>query len=233
MCASFSAMRTAIYCWLAMTGFLHAAALTFEKELLEIHAPPDATAIVADFNFENKTDQPVTIAKVDKTCSCIGVLVADSKLIYAPGEKGQIRATFDMGNFSGVVNKTVVLYLDKDVEGQPSVTLTVEVHIPVLVELKEKTLKWLVDAAPDTQTIDVTMDYTKPIKITSHSCTSENFKIEVKTLEEGKHYQLRITPHDTKEPGLAIIRLETDCDIKRHQILQAFAVIRRELPPVP
>ena len=233
MCASFSAMRTAIYCWLAMTGFLHAAALTFEKELLEIHAPPDATAIVADFNFENKTDQPVTIAKVDKTCSCIGVLVADSKLIYAPGEKGQIRATFDMGNFSGVVNKTVVLWLDSDPPGKPSITLTVEVHIPVLVVLKEKTLKWQIGAKPETQTIDITVDYSKPIKILSTNCTSENFKVELKTLEEGKHYELLVTPAETKEPGLAIIRIETDCEITRHKILQAFAVIRRELPPTP
>ena len=226
-------MRTAIYCWLAMAGFLHAAALTFEKDLLVIDAPVNASSIVAEFNFENKAGQPVTIAKVDKTCSCISVQVSDGKFVYAPGEKGQIRATFDMGNFFGVVNKTVVLYMEKDPPNQPSVTLTVEVHIPVLVVLKEKTLKWSVGAKPETQAIDVTMDYAKPIKIVSNTCTSDNFKVEVKALEEGKHYQLLVTPTETKDPGLAIIRIETDCDVKRHQVLQAFAVIRRDLPPLP
>ena len=226
-------MRTAIYCWLAMAGCLQAGGLTFDKELLEIHAPADAGSVLAEFNFENKTDQPVTIAKADKTCSCISVQITDSKLVYAPGEKGQIRATFDMGNFAGVINKTVVLFLDKDPPEKPSVTLTVEVHIPVLVVLKEKTLKWKLGDTPDTQKIDITMDYAKPIKIVSTSCTSDNFKVEVKTLEEGKHYELLVTPANVKEPGLAIIRVETDCDIQRHKILQAFAVIRRELPPVP
>ena len=216
-----------------MAGFLHAAALTFETELLEIHAPADAGSIVAEFNFENKSNQTVTIAKVDKTCSCIAVEVSDSKLVYAPGEKGQIRATFDMGNFAGVVDKTVVLFLDKDPVDKPSVTLTVEVHIPVLVVIKEKTLKWVVGGKPETQKIDITMDYTKPIKIVAKSCTSDNFKVEVKTLEEGKHYELLVTPAETKDPGLAIIRIETDCEIKRHQVLQAFAVIRRDLPPLP
>ena len=57
--------------------------------------------------------------------------------------------------------------------------------------------------------------------------------MEVKTLEEGKHYELLVTPAETKDPGLAIIRIETDCEIKRHQVLQAFAVIRRDLPPLP
>jgi len=226
-------MRTAICCWLAVAGFLHAAALTFEKDLLVIDAPADAGSIVADFNFENKTDQPVTIVKVDKTCSCIAVQVSDGKLVYAPGEKGQIRATFDMGNFYGVVDKTVVLYLDKDPADKPSVTLTVEVHIPVLVLIKEKTLKWSIGAKPETQKIDITMDYAKPINIVANSCSSDNFKVELKTLEGGKHYELLVTPIDTKDPGLAIIRIETDCEIKRHQILQAFAVIRRDLPPSP
>ncbi|MEI7911624.1 MAG: DUF1573 domain-containing protein [Verrucomicrobiota bacterium] len=228
-------MRTAISFWLAMAGFLHAAALTFEKELLEIHAPADASSVVADFNFKNNTDKPVTIAKVDKACSCIGVQVSDGKLVYAPGEGGKIRATFDMGNFSGVIDKTVVLYLNNDPNEKPSVTLTVQVHIPVLIAIseKEKTLKWTTGAKPEPQKIDLKVEYAKPIKIISTSCTSENYKVELKTLEAGKHYEILVTPVDTKEQGLAIIRINTDCEIKRYQVLQAFCVIRAELPPVP
>ena len=226
-------MRTAIFFSLALAGFLQAAGLTFEKELVEVHAPPDAKSVVADFKFENKTDKPVTIAKFDKTCSCISVQVSDGKLNYAPGETGVIRAAFDMGNFSGVVDKTVVLWFDKDPEDKPSRILTVRVNIPVLVVMNEKTLKWAIGSKPEAQKIDVTMAYSKPIKIVSTSCTSENFKIEMKTLEEGKHYELLVTPLDTKDAGLAIIRLETDCDIARHKILQAFAVIRRDPPRIP
>lgn len=226
-------MRTAICCWLVMTGLVHAAGLTFESELVEVHAPADAKSIVADFKFQNKTDKPVTIAKFDKTCSCIGVRVTDGKLTYAPGEGGEIRASFDMGNFSGVVDKMVVLWLDSDPQDKPSITLTVRVHIPVLVALSEKTLKWTLGSKPETRKIDVKVDYTKPIRIVSTNCTSENFKVQLKTLEDGKHYELLVTPENTEDPGLAIIRIETDCDIARHKTLQAFAVIRRELPPVP
>jgi hypothetical protein len=226
-------MRTVICCWLAMAGFLLAEGLTFETELIEVHAPVDAKSVVADFKFVNKTDKPVAIAKVDKTCSCIAVQVSDGKLNYAPGEGGMIRATFDMGNFSGVVDKTVVLWLDKDPENKPAHMLTVRVHIPVLVVMNEKTLKWTLGGKPEAQKIDITMTHSKPIKILSTSCTSESFKIELKTLEEGKHYELLVTPVDTNAPGLAVIRVETDCEIARHKVLQAFAVVRRELPPSP
>ena len=226
-------MRNAIFFWLALAGFLQAAGLAFEKDLVEVHAAPDAKSVVADFKFENKTDKPITIAKFDKTCSCISVQVSGGKLNYAPGEGGVIRAAFDMGNFSGVVDKTVVLWFDKDPEDKPSRVLTVRVNIPVLVVMSEKTLKWAIGGKPDAQKIDITVAHSKPIKIVSTSCTSENFKIEMKTLEEGKHYELFVTPLDTKDPGLAIIRIETDCEIERHKILQAFAVIRRELAAIP
>ena len=226
-------MRTAIFSWLAMAGFLHAAGLAFEQELVEVHAPANASSVVAEFKFENKSDKPVAIAKFDKVCSCIAVQVSGGKLNYAPGESGVIRATFEMGNFAGVVDKTVVLWLDKDPEDKPSQILTVRVNIPVLVVMNEKTLKWTLGSKPETRKIDITMAHTQPIKIVSTSCTSENFKVEVNTLEEGKHYELLVTPADTKDPGLAIIRVETDCDITRHKVLQAFAVIRRDLPPTP
>jgi hypothetical protein len=226
-------MRIAILFGLATVGLSHAGGLTFEQTTVEIHAPADAKSVVADFKFENKTDKPVTIAKFDKVCSCISVQVSEGKLNYAPGEAGVIRANFDMGNFSGVVNKTVVLWFDKDPEDKPSQVLTVQVHIPVLVVMNEKTLKWTLGAKPETQKIDITMAHTKPIRILSTSCTSEAFKVELRTLEEGKHYELAVTPSDTKEPGLAIIRVETDCEIARHKVLQVFAVIRRELPASP
>lgn len=225
-------MRTILCFWLAMLGALQAAGLTFENELIEVHADANAKSVTADFKFTNKTDKPVTIAKYDKTCSCIAVQVADGKLSYAPGEGGTIRAAFEMGNFSGVVDKTVVLWIDKDAEAKPSQTLTVRIHIPVLVVMNEKTLKWTIGSQPETRRIDIKMEHAKPIKIVSTTCTSEAFKVEVKALEEGKHYELLVTPGDTKQPGLAIIRIETDCEIARHKIQQVFAVIRRELPPV-
>ncbi len=216
-----------------MAGFLQAAGLTFEQELVEVRAPADAMSVVAEFKFENKTDKPVAIAKFDKVCSCLAVQVSGGKLNYAPGETGVIRATFEMGNFSGVVDKTVVLWFDKDPEDKPSQVLSVRVNIPVLVVMKEKTLKWALGGKPETRKIDITMEHAKPIKIVSTSCTSDNFKVEVITLEEGKHYELLVTPVETKDPGLAIIRVETDCDIARHKLLQAFAVIRKDIPPNP
>lgn len=213
-----------------MAALVQAGGLTFEKPLLEIKLAADAKTTVADFNFENKTDKPVTIARFDKTCSCVSVQITGGKQTYQPGEKGVVRATFDLGNFSGVVDKMVILWLTGDPEATPSITLTVRVHIPVLVVMDAKTLRWPIGSKPEPQKIDIKMDHAKPIKILQTTCSSEAFKLELKTLEEGQHYELWVTPKATGEPALAIIRLETDCEIARHQIQQAFATVRRELP---
>ncbi|MEO0017813.1 MAG: hypothetical protein RLZZ522_1096, partial [Verrucomicrobiota bacterium] len=107
---------------------VQAGGLTFEQPLLEMKLPADAKVTQADFKFENKTDQPVTIARFDKTCSCISVQIADGKLTYQPGEKGVVRASFDLGNFSGVVDKMIIMWLTGDPEIKPSVTLTMRAH---------------------------------------------------------------------------------------------------------
>ncbi len=217
--------------WLAAAALLHAEdRLGFEEMEKTIQAPNDARSVTVDFPFTNTSDERVTIQKYDGGCTCMTVQVANNKLSYLPGESGVIRAVFDMGNFSGTVDKMVALWLDGDPAGKPSVHLKVRVHIPVLVELEPKTLRWDVGASADPQTIQIRMNGEKPIKILSVSSTQTSFKHELKVVEEGKSYELTVTPDSTDSPGLTIIRVETDCEIARHKIAQAFGVIRAPLP---
>lgn len=204
--------------------------LHFEKILLDIPVAADALTTVADFDFANSTDRTITIDRVEKTCSCVSVQISEGKLTYAPGEKGVIRATFELGNLAGEVEKTVLLFLAGDPEDKPSHTLTVKVRIPVLVTLSQKSLQWELGGKADPQKIDIEMAHSKPIRILSTQCSSENFKVDLKVIEEGRRYELWVTPAATTESGLGLIRLETDCEIARHKIQQAFAVIRAKLP---
>ena len=220
-------MKIACGIWLVLTAWLPGAALDFPTTLKEIHAPADVEAVTADFDFTNRSGKPVDIAKYDPTCSCIAVQILNGKLHYAPGEAGVVRAQFKMGNLSGTVDKMVALWLDKDPEDKPSVALTVRVHIPILVALDPKTLKWELNGKADPQTIHITMQYDKPIKVISVTPSSDSFKHELKTNEEGKTYDLIVTPADIKTPSLGIFRIETDCPIKRHQIQQVFATVRK------
>lgn len=220
-------MKFASIIWLAMSGWLQAAALDFPVVFKEIHAPADAKTVTVDFEFANHSDKPVTVTKYDAACSCIAVQIKDGKLRYAPGEAGLIRTDFDMGNFAGTVDKIVAVWLDDDPADKPSLTLTVRVHIPVLVALEPKTLKWDLGAKSEPQTIHIEVNYEKPIRVTSVNSSSEAFKYELKTVAEGKRYELVVTPLDMHSPALGIFRIETDSPVPKHRVQQAFATVRK------
>jgi hypothetical protein len=223
-------MKIAFGIWLAFVALVSAAGLDFPEPLKEIHAPADAKTVTADFEFTNRSEKSVTVREYKSTCSCMSVQIKGGKLRYAPGESGLVRANFEMGNFSGVVDKVVAIWLDDDHADKPSLSLTVRVHIPVLVSMEPKTLKWELDGKGEPQTIRIQMNHSKPIRILSVSSSSESFKSEVKTIEEGKSYELIVTPTSIHAPGLAVLRVETDCDLEKHRIQQAFAVVRKPTP---
>ena len=223
-------MKLACLIGLALSGWIHAAVLDFPVVFKEVHAPADAKSVTVDFEFANHTDKPVTVTKYDAACSCISVQIKDGKLRYAPGEAGLIRTEFDMGNFSGSVDKMVAVWLDDDPADKPSLSLTVRVHIPVLVVLEPKTLKWDLNGKPEPKTVHIRMDYEKPIRVTSVTSSSDAYKYELKTVAAGKSYDLVVTPLDMQSPGLGIFRIETDCPVARHRVQQAFTTVRKPSP---
>jgi hypothetical protein len=220
-------MRIAIGIWLGLMALVPAAGLDFKETTKELHAPADVKTVSADFEFTNRSDKTIAVAKYESTCSCMSVTIKGGKLSYAPGESGVIRANFDMGNFSGAIDKVVLLWLEGNKTEKPSLSLTVRVHIPVLVSLEPKTLKWELNGKADPQNIRINMTHDKPIRVTAVTSSSEAFKLELKTVAEGKTYDVNVTPLDIKSPGLAVIRIETDCNIDKHRIQQAFAVVRK------
>jgi len=221
-------MKTAISLWLAFAAAAWAAGLEFTRTLVEIHAPVDAEKVTAEFEFTNRGDKPVAIRKYDAACaSCVGLRVKDSKLRYGPGESGVMHADFKIGNYSGTVDNNVVIWLDDDPEAQPSVKLTVRVHIPVLIALEPKTLRWDLGGDASSKTIDIRIHDDKPIHVTTVTSSSPKFTAELKVIEEGRHYELVATPDDVDTPGLGILRIETDSPHAKFSSQQAFAVVSR------
>ncbi len=219
-------MKFLIPFYLALAAFAQAAGLDFAETPKEVHTTADAETAAVEFNFTNKSGNPVTIAKADAGCSCMKVLFSGGKLTYGPGESGVLRAVFNIGNASGTVEKTISLWLDTTpISNPPSQALNVRIQIPTLITLEPKTLKWDLGSKPEPQTIHIRMAEGKPIHVTAIKPATEQFSCELKAIEAGRNYDLIVTPKDVAKPGISVIRIETDCEIKRHQIQQAFAIV--------
>jgi hypothetical protein len=86
------------------------AALVFEKTELDLKPDIGATKVDAVFNYENKGDAPIHIKAVKPSCGCTTAALAKNDV--APGEKGAITATFNIGDRTGVQVKTVTVETD-------------------------------------------------------------------------------------------------------------------------
>lgn len=203
-----------------------AAGLEFKELTKKQDAGPDAKIVTTDYPFTNTSKKPVTITKSDPGCSCLKVEISGGKLTYEPGESGVIRTTFDVGNNTGDVEKGVAVWVDSDPKEKPSLYLKLNIHIPVLVNLEPKTLAWEIGGAPEPKTIHIKITEGSNIKILDIKA-KESFNCELKTLENGRSYDLVVTPRSVAGPDLGVIRIETDSTIPKQKVQQAFAVVRK------
>jgi len=224
-------MKTFIACVTAMvaTAAISTAELAFEKTLIEFHPKPDTPHVTAEFVFKNSSDQAVRIAKYDAACACMEVKVAGNKLDYAPGEIGVIHAVFKLAGYYGTIDRVVAVWLDGDAPTEPTARLTLRAHIPQLVTLDPKTLSWDLNTLPEPKIISIEMDPEVGIQILGTQSSNDNFTLELKILEAGRNYELTVTPQATDTPGIAIFRIETDCETESQRVQTAFGVIRN--PP--
>lgn len=214
---------------LALLPVLCHAQLTFDSLQKELHASPDADRISCDFAFENKSGKEVEIVQYESTCSCMSVQVSNGgKLKYAPGEKGVIRANFDMQNYAGKVDKLVNVWLKGDPQDKPSLNLVLIVHIPVLVEITPKSVEWNASQSMLPKTIKIKMNHNEPIKVTNAAVSNPIFTVALNTITEGKEYDLVVTPvgKADNKAGIGTITIETDCKIAKQRRQMAFAIVR-------
>ncbi len=201
--------------------------LKFDETLKTVDVGVDSNTVKVDYSFKNEGDSRIAIQRYDAGCTCASAQIKDGKLDYGPGEEGVIRVTFDMTNFSGTVDKPMAIWLQGDPADKPSVRLTTRINIPVLVEIEPKTVTWDVGSSPEPKKITLTMNHSKPIHVKEVSGSNPNFTHELKAVEEGKKYELTITPAGTGEVGIAVFHIETDCAIPRHRTQRVFSVVRK------
>ena len=84
------------------------------------------------FEFVNAGQDPLVIDRVRSSCGCTAVLLSDQDL--APGETGQIQATFDSTRFRGAVSKTIYLYSNDP--AQPVRQLKIKGRVLEIVDIE-------------------------------------------------------------------------------------------------
>src|SRR3982074_171523 len=135
-------MKTSILT-LTLSIFLFAAAhadLNWEQGTIDLHPAVGDKAAVAHFKYQNTGTTPVHFKSVKASCGC--TTTQTQKETVNPGEKGEIIATLNIGDRTGMQMKTVTVQTDDPNPAQATTLLTLKANITPAMEIKPMFVYW-------------------------------------------------------------------------------------------
>ncbi|MFK5921563.1 MAG: DUF420 domain-containing protein [Verrucomicrobiota bacterium] len=213
-----------LYQWYPGEPQAEVGEVSFKNTLFEYHAKPADEVVQASFVLKNNSSADVEIIGLETSCSCLDVR-ADKKVVK-PGQEALIEADFSLEKLAGTAEKFVYVRTKSPEFNEQR--LTVRVTIDPLFEIEPKMLDWVVGEPAKEKRIKFRVLRDQPVKITSLSTKSEKAEVRLDVIEAGKAYDLVVKPVSTEDILLGMIRIETDCEIKKHRNQMAYFSVKRD-----
>lgn len=181
------------------------AELKWDETILELHPTFGDKEAVGHFKYQNVGKTPIRLTSVKTSCGCTAA--KSQKDEVAPGEKGEITATFSIGNRTGTQVKTVTVQTDEP--SSPPTVLTLKAVLPEGLSLLPTFLYWKVgeEAKPKTILAKAGKDYAA--KNLSAKCENPQFSVVVEP-GGGDSWKIVVTPKQTDRSFSGTIVVKTD-----------------------
>ncbi|MBA2271631.1 MAG: DUF1573 domain-containing protein [Chthoniobacterales bacterium] len=182
------------------------AQLAWEKTEIELNPKAGDEEAVAHFKYENKGNTPVRITNVRTSCGCTVANYKRDEL--APGEKGEIAATFKIGNRIGLQPKVVTV--ETDFPGAPIANLVLKANIAQLFEVQPTFVYWEGGEAPKPKTITVRAGKDVPVTKVDVMTSSPDFTTKVEKGKAQGEFVITVQPKDTARILNATLTIKPD-----------------------
>ena len=181
------------------------AGLQWEQTQIELHPAPGAATAVGSFKYKNTGSNVIHFKSITTSCGC--TTAARKKDDVAPGETGEITATFKVGASTGVQQKTV--RVETDDAATPVTILALRAVIPQLLELRPSFVYWENSEPAKPKTIMVKA--TKELRATSLKVSSSSNEFVTSVSSAGQNeFKIEVQPHDTSHPVSAVLTVQPD-----------------------
>ncbi len=196
------------------------AALKWDQLRADLVPGPNDKSVETRFPFVNEGSETVTIEAVKSSCGCTTATL--DKKTYAPGEKGEVRARFDIGQRRGPQSKTIAIKILND----PTPTiLTLAVALAEPIKLKPALLVWEKGETNHAKTIAFAAPAGQPIRSVKVTSSDPRMHSEIETPKDGASYAIQVTPENTDAVGFATLTIEVEL-ANTTQTLRAYAQIK-------
>jgi hypothetical protein len=168
------------------------AELKWDKTEVELHPTPADKQAVGHFTYQNTGKEPVHFKSVHASCGCTTAQTQKDQV--PPGDKGEITATFNIGDRTGTQVKTVTV--ESDDPTNPKTVLTLRTIIPQQLEITPTFVFWKQGEKPDPKTITVKVG--KEFTVSHIKVTSSSPDFQTKVEEAGKgEFKIDVQPKET------------------------------------
>jgi hypothetical protein len=165
-----------------------------------------ASTAVAVFKYENKGDTPVHIKAVKPQCGCTTAALAKNDV--APGEKGEIKATFTIGDRSGL--QVITITVETDDMKAPQTVLTFKATIAQLLEVTPNFVFWQANEPAQPKTIIAKAGKGVTVKKVDVTSSSGDFTAKVEPGSTAGEFKIQIQPKDTAKALNASLTIKPD-----------------------
>src|SRR6266566_6875821 len=181
------------------------AELKWEQTTIELRPTPAAKQAIGHFKYQNMGDKSVHLKSVRTSCGCTAAQTQKDEV--PPGDKGEITATFNIGDRTGTQVKTVTVETDEAINQKTVLTLKAE--IPQQLEITPNFVFWKQGEKADIKTINVKVgkDFTvKHIKVTS---STPDFQAKVEEAGNGR-FKIDVKPQDTNKVVASMLTIQPE-----------------------
>jgi len=181
------------------------AELKWDQTSIELHPTTADKQAIGHFKYQNSGGKPVRFKSVRTSCGCTAA--QSQKEEVPPGEKGEITATFNIGERTGTQVKTVTVETD-DPEHATTV-LTLKAVIPQQLEITPTFVFWGQGEAAKPKTIVVRAAKDFPVKHLRVTSSSPDFQAKVEETGSGQ-FKIDVQPQDTKRPIASTLTIQPE-----------------------
>ncbi|PYJ51303.1 MAG: hypothetical protein DME87_03825 [Verrucomicrobia bacterium] len=168
------------------------AGLKWDQTSIELHPAAADKRAIGHFKYQNTGDKPVRFKSVRTSCGCTAAQTQKEEV--PAGEKGEITATFNIGERTGTQVKTVTV--ETDDPANVTTVLTLKAVIPQQLEITPTFVFWGQGEAPKPKTIVVRAAKDFPVKHLKVTSSSPDFQAKVEETGDGQ-FKIDVQPQET------------------------------------
>jgi len=202
------------------------AELKWDQTIIELKPALGDKQAIAHFKYQNTGKTPIKVKSTRASCGCTAAQSQKSDI--APGDKGEVTATFSIGDRTGLQVKTVTVETDDPTH--PSTVLTLKADIPQVVELQPNFVYWQAGEEAKPKTVVARVGKNIPIKKLYVTSMNPQFDAKVEPGSAGGEFKIDIQPKATDRPVFSTITVKTDYPKEAPKILYVNARVMGTVP---